>query len=125
MNQQEELVYLSELLLQASRWERSEGELLSGLELEVQDRMRRLTGIKTEDENGYVQSEISDTRKEQLHRVRAKYTSGKVRVRDPITGKQVWTDAALCEKQILGPNKFKWVLKVQEPPEDEHQCLSY
>ena len=53
-----EIRYLSDLLLQASRWERSEGEVLSGLELEVQDRMRRLTGVDTVDENGMCQSVV-------------------------------------------------------------------
>ena len=54
MTKSEELLYLSDLLLQASRWERSEGETLTGLELEVQDRMRRLTGVNTIDEDGRV-----------------------------------------------------------------------
>jgi len=53
-----EIRYLSDLLLQASRWERSEGEVLSGLELEVQDRMRRLTGVDTVDQNGLAQSVV-------------------------------------------------------------------
>lgn len=52
------MAYLAELLLQASRWERSEGEVLSGLELEVQDRIRRLSGINTVDDNGRVQSDL-------------------------------------------------------------------
>ena len=58
MTEAEEIRYLSDLLLQASRWERSEGEVLSGLELEVQDRMRRLTGVETVDENGMCQSVV-------------------------------------------------------------------
>lgn len=58
MTDAEEIRYLSDLLLQASRWERSEGEVLSGLELEVQDRMRRLTGVETVDENGLCQSVV-------------------------------------------------------------------
>lgn len=58
MTENEEIRYLSDLLLQASRWERSEGEVLSGLELEVQDRMRRLTGVNTVDENGLCQSVV-------------------------------------------------------------------
>lgn len=58
MTDADEIRYLSDLLLQASRWERSEGEVLSGLELEVQDRMRRLTGVETVDENGMCQSVV-------------------------------------------------------------------
>lgn len=58
MTDADEIRYLSDLLLQASRWERSEGEVLSGLELEVQDRMRRLTGVETVDENGICQSVV-------------------------------------------------------------------
>ena len=58
MTQEQELRYLTDLLLQASRWERSEGEVLSGLELEVQDRVRRLTGVDTVDDNGMAQSVV-------------------------------------------------------------------
>lgn len=58
LSEADEIRYLSDLLLQASRWERSEGEVLSGLELEVQDRMRRLTGIDTVDEDGRCQSVV-------------------------------------------------------------------
>ena len=57
MTQQEEILYLSDLCLQAARWTRDADEPLSSLELEVQDRLRRLCGVNTVDDNGLVQSQ--------------------------------------------------------------------
>lgn len=53
MDRKEELLYLTELLLQSSRWSRDPDETLSGLELEVQDRVRTLLGQDTSDEKGF------------------------------------------------------------------------
>lgn len=53
MDRNEELSYLFNLTLQASRWQRDPDESLSGLELEVQDRVRTLLGQDTRDENGF------------------------------------------------------------------------
>lgn len=72
MNKEQELRYLTDLLLQASRWERSEGEVLSGLELEVQDRVRRLTGVDTVDDNGMVQSVVERGRAKAEARAKAR-----------------------------------------------------
>ena len=41
----------------ADEWRLSEGDERDTLRLEIQDRLRRLNGVETEDENGYVQSE--------------------------------------------------------------------
>lgn len=106
MTTQEEMAYLAELLLQASRWERSEGEVLSGLELEVQDRIRRLSGINTEDSNGRVQSELQTPVTYQQH-----FASTRVRVRNPQTGRQEWHPREQCEQVYYQKNKWKWVLK--------------
>lgn len=100
------MAYLAELLLQASRWERSEGEVLSGLELEVQDRIRRLSGIDTEDGNGRVQSELKTPTTYQQN-----YASTRVRVRNPQTGRQEWHPREQCEKVFYQNNKWKWALK--------------
>lgn len=45
MNRKEELRYLTLLCLEASRWERSEGEVKSGLELEVEHRLNSLLDV--------------------------------------------------------------------------------
>ena len=78
MNKSEELLYLSDLLLQASRWERSEGETLSGLELEVQDRMRRLTGINTIDADGRAQSNPNFTPTDPSYEYKKQWCKDKV-----------------------------------------------
>lgn len=57
MTNQEELQYLTTLVLEASKWRISEGDDSDTIRLEVQDRIRRLTGINTTDENGLNQSE--------------------------------------------------------------------
>lgn len=57
MTNQEELQYLTALVLEASKWRISEGDDSDTIRLEVQDRIRRLTGINTTDENGLSQSE--------------------------------------------------------------------
>ena len=44
MTNQEEILYLTDLLLQATRWQVSEGECLDPLQLEVKDRLAKLTG---------------------------------------------------------------------------------
>lgn len=56
MTREEEILYLSDLCLQAARWTRDADEPLSSMELEVQDRLRRLCGVDTVDENGLAQS---------------------------------------------------------------------
>lgn len=57
MTSQEELQYLTALVLEASTWRISEGDDTDTIRLEVQDRIRRLTGINTTDANGLNQSE--------------------------------------------------------------------
>lgn len=57
MTANEERQYLCELIMSASEWRLSEGDERDTLRLEIQDRLRRLNGVDTEDENGYVQSE--------------------------------------------------------------------
>lgn len=103
MKPNEELRYLTDLLLQASRWERSEGEVLSGVELEVQDRVRRLTGVNTIDENGRCQSDPKP-RPEHGH-------PGQIRVYEH--GKSRWVKKELCEQVPCKNSKtgLKWVLK--------------
>lgn len=128
MTEQEELNYLCDLLLQSSRWERSEGEVLTGLELEVQDRVRRLTGRNTVDENGLAQSEpleaddgnsVDDEQtaayletKSGPDKAKAKWKIGRVRCKE--NGKIVWRLQSECKRVPCFPNnptakKFKWV----------------
>lgn len=57
MNVDEERQYLCDLIMSASEWRLSEGDERDTLRLEIQDRLRRLNGVETEDENGYIQSD--------------------------------------------------------------------
>ena len=58
MNKTEELNYLTDLLLSASQWQCSENEPLSPLQLEIKDRIRRLTEQETIDVVGVPSDQI-------------------------------------------------------------------
>ena len=119
MNKAEELKYLVQLQSAALDWRLSENDDRDPIRLEVEQRIAKLLGDVPEIIDG---REQNVRRTEQMQKARQKYQEGKVRV-----GK-TWYSRELVEKQMLGPNKFKWVLKqtaVSEQPEDEHQCLSY
>lgn len=124
MTEAEEIRYLSDLLLQASRWERSEGEVLSGLELEVQDRMRRLTGVDTVDENGLCQSVVERGLAKAAEKKKKKYKNrtkeGRQRIN--VQGHRLTVD---MDKLVKVPHKssptgYKWELA---PGVDKEQIL--
>lgn len=115
MTKQEEIRYLTDLLLQASRWERSEGEVLSGLELEVQDRLRNLLGQNTVDEEGRAQSApvrtTDEATRERKRRWAAKKYAGFVRVRRG-GGKVLWVPREHVDTiQIKTGAGFKYIIK--------------
>lgn len=58
MTEAEERLYLEELLLESTRWIRDPDESLTGVELEIRDRLRKLNGIDTVDKNGLAQSVV-------------------------------------------------------------------
>lgn len=112
MTENEELRYLSDLLLQASRWERSEGEVLSGLELEVQDRVRRLTGVDTVDDNGMAQSVVERG----ITKQKAKQKHGQLQPgyhRVSVNGKKLTLHESQLEKVEFkcSPTGYRWILK--------------
>lgn len=115
MTKQQEISYLTDLLLQASRWERSEGEVLSGLELEVQDRLRNLLGQNTVDEEGRAQSapvrKTDEATRERKRRWAAKKYAGFVRVRRG-GGKVLWVPREHVDTiQIKTGTGFKYIIK--------------
>ncbi len=131
----EELNYLTDLLLSASQWQCSENEPLSPLHLEVKDRIRRLTeqetinvvGVPSDQIEGREQREQNarERKSESNKKYHDKYKENKVRV----DGKWVLREDAVQVPRANGVG-WKWALKsaaqeAQEPPEDEHQCLSY
>lgn len=128
MTQDEERQYLCDLIMSASEWRLSEGDERDTLRLEIQDRLRRLNGVETEDENGYIQSDpvevspvITDddftaleaaklnehlSNKDKLKR---KWASKRVRV--VIDGKPTWKLRSECHKEVMPgwQTKLHWV----------------
>ncbi|WP_295001972.1 hypothetical protein [uncultured Fibrobacter sp.] len=60
MTELEEREYLIDLLFESARWKVDHDEVLNGLELEIRDRLRRLSGVNTIDEEGLCQSDLPD-----------------------------------------------------------------
>lgn len=60
MTTSEEREYLIDLLFESARWKVDHDEVLNGLELEIRDRLRRLSGVNTIDEEGLCQSDLPD-----------------------------------------------------------------
>ena len=60
MTENEEREYLIDLLFESTRWKVDQDEVLNGLELEVRDRLRRLSGVNTVDQAGLCQSNPPD-----------------------------------------------------------------
>lgn len=90
MTNQEELQYLTALVLEASKWRISEGDETDTIRLEVQDRIRRLTGINTTDENGLNQSDIMTVTqfKEEIVKPRADKIADTIREKGLLSGKE-------------------------------------
>lgn len=113
MTNKEEIQYLTALVLEASKWRISEGDDSDTIRLEVQDRIRRLTGINTTDENGLNQSDIMMVPqfKEEIAKPRADKIADTVREKGLISGKearrryvQTHTRAWFDGKQSFYPN---------------------
>lgn len=126
MTENEEREYLIDLLFESTRWKVDQDEVLNGLELEVRDRLRRLSGVNTVDQAGLCQSNPPDnlpaedealTGAEHLaspgkvDEARKKWEKDKIRVY--IDGKHVWKPRAQCLKQPRDNSKggapWKWV----------------
>ena len=143
MTADEERQYLCDLIMSASEWRLSEGDERDTLRLEIQDRLRRLNGVETEDENGYVQSEpvevspvlTEDDYKaleaakvnehlasvEKVNESRSKWERGKVRVF--IDGKHVWKPRSECYKAPRDNSKggCAWTWRWIDPQDKKAQ----
>ena len=148
MTPNEERNYLCELILASSQWRISEGDETDAIRLEVQDRLRRLNGVNTVDDNGYCQSEPDnlpaedepltgadyqaleaqhlndylDEKRARNRKSKEKYNKKNVRVF--IDGKHIWKPRSECAKQprdnSRGGCAWKWVwLGPQEEQEKE------
>lgn len=128
MTNTEERLYLETLLLESARWRITEDDVYSPIEREIMDRLRRLNGIDTEDENGYVQSNLpaeeealtgSDYQALEAAKLndhlsskdnaKRKWASNRVRV--VIDGKHTWKLKSDCHKEVMPGCKTKmhWV----------------
>ena len=125
MTESEEREYLIDLLFESTRWKVDHDEVLNGLEIEVRDRLRRLSGVNTVDQDGLCQSDLPDNLPaedenltgehlasvEKVSDARSKWERDKVRVN--IDGKHVWKPRAECEKQLRDNSKggpaWKWI----------------
>ena len=130
MTSSEEREYLIDLLLEGTRWKVDKDEVLNGLELEIRDRIRRLSGVNTIDEDGMCQSELPDNlpaeeeeltgteytesvdRPSNRWKKQIKWRADKVRCSE--NGRMVWHPLSECHKEKLLPDnpeskKFKWV----------------
>lgn len=136
MTPQEELRYLSLLLLEASKWQVSEGDSRTPLELEIDSRIQRLTGVpetvidgrlqasKALDETGedVVPSDASsettsNARQHKLEIQREWYHKHKAEglVRVVRNGKAEWHPVDECEKEYFLGKKWRWRLKSDKP----------
>lgn len=125
MTPEEERIYLTNLLIDATAWQISEGETRSGIELECIDRLRKLNNMPTIDVVGKPSDEVlNDDDYKALEaarlnehlsnrsKAREKWKADKVRCQE--NGKAVWHPAAECHREKLFPHnpkakKFRWV----------------
>ena len=124
MNKTEELKYLVQLQSSALDWRLSENDDRDPIRLEVEQRISKLLGDEPVVIDGREQN-IRERKSESNKKYHDKYKENKVRV----DGKWVLREDAVQVPRANGVG-WKWALKsaaqeAQEPPEDEHQCLSY
>lgn len=134
MTPQDELRYLSLLLLEATKWQVSEGDSRTPLELEIDSRIQRLTGVeevvidgrlqasKASDEEGEdtpsdVSPEAPSSRQHKLDTQKAWYHKHKADglVRVVRNGKAEWHPVDECEKEYFLGRKWRWRLKSDKP----------
>lgn len=139
MTNTEERLYLETLLLESARWRISEDDVYSPIEREIMDRLRRLNGINTEDENGYVQSnlpaedealtnedfkvlEVAKLNENLSNKEKTKRKWASKRVRVVIDGKPTWKLRSECHKEVMTgwQTKMHWVWN--GPDGKQEQC---
>lgn len=110
MNEREELIYLTDLLLASQNWTRTENDDIPVV-LEIRDRISKLTSVPTDHIVYSAEPEIkpeihnneSEKRWKQRHR-RVKLADGSIR----------WFPLEQCMKVPTSNNRFKWALKDPE-----------
>ena len=131
MTPEEERIYLTNLLIDATDWQVSEGETRSAIELEVIDRVRKLNGMPTINVVGTPSDDVElevhlpedndhIASPEKVKTAKERWKEGRVRVM--VDGKATWKPIEECQKQKCFPDipestKWRWVWKgeKQEP----------
>jgi hypothetical protein len=118
MTDQEELRYLSLLCLEAARWKVSESEELCPLELEIKDRLARLTGGKSINVEGVPSTEIEEAQEDSKEAPKPKPKSrrstfwtrrkSQTHVRIKENGHTIWIPREEAEKVPARNGKWKW-----------------
>lgn len=109
MTPQEEIVYLTDLLLQASRWQVSEGEELDPLHLEVKDRLARLTNQPSVNVEGIASDKISKNRPSRSDSVHFKNKAGK----------QIWAPRSEVVKVVRNGMGQPWCWRLKSELTDK------
>lgn len=112
MTSKEELLYLTELVLEASKWKISEGDDSDTIRLEVQDRIRRLSGQNTIDEDGRAQSNPDFKSSDPSYEYKKQWVKDKVRIKLD-DGRVRWVLKEHCHKVPRPAQPFltKWAIK--------------
>jgi hypothetical protein len=143
MTASEEREYLIDLLFESARWKVDHDEVLNGLELEIRDRLRRLSGVNTIDEEGLCQSDLPDNlpaEEEALtgadyqaleaaklnehlsNKANTKRKWASKRVRVIIDGKPTWKLRSDCHKEVMPGWKTKMHWVWNGPDGKQEQC---
>lgn len=112
MTNQEELLYLQQLVLDASTWRLSEGDDRDCIRLEVQDRLRRLAGQETVDQDGFAQS---DPNQQQTKQMSSKTAWERARRRVRIGDRYAWVLKEHTEQvpRNNSPSLTRWAVKAE------------
>lgn len=108
ISEHDELELLLDILKESGRWSRSEDDP-SGVELEINMRIQRLTSVPTDRIVHQEPLQLSPVLPENKAR-KKRYAENHVRVRIP-GGKFKWVHRDLAEKVDNGFGHWKWVLK--------------
>ena len=116
MTDQEELRYLSLLCLEAARWKVSESEELCPLELEIKDRLARLTGGQSINVEGVPSTEVEAPKPKPKSRRGTLWTRKKslTHVRVSENGHTIWIPREEAEKGPARNGKWKWIRKITQ-----------
>lgn len=140
MTPEEERIYLTNLLIEATAWSVSEDETRSAIELEVIDRIRKLQGQKSinvvgkpsDEVIGYDHNALEAAKLNEhlaspgkVDEARKKWEKDKIRVY--IDGKHVWKPRVECVKQPRDNSKggpaWKWIWNNPQDKKDQEDAM--